>query len=145
MKPVERRRVLVIEDSPEDFGILERVLAEYGVNLPVVRVGDAQVAIEEIRGSDPSDLPCLIILDLNLPGMDGHEFLEALRGDETTRLIPVVVLTSSDNPDDVGRAYLRGANSYVRKPITYREYRASVGRLLDFWLHTAELPQRGFR
>jgi two-component system response regulator len=96
----------------------------------------------EFAHRDISDTPALILLDLKLPRIDGLEVVRRLRGDERTRLLPIVVLTASKQEEDLARSYAAGANAYVRKPVDYAEFAKAANVITAFWVQLNELPPR---
>jgi two-component system response regulator len=134
------RIILLVEDNPRDEELTMRALKKSKVENPVVVVRDGVEALDYLfaRGAhasrDPDAVPQVIFLDLKLPKLDGLEVLKALRADEATRLLPVVVLTSSLEEQDLVRSYSLGANSYVRKPVDFVEFIEAVRQLGLYWL-----------
>lgn len=135
-----RDRVLLVEDDPNDEALTRRALARAGVQAELVVARDGREALDYLHatgahaGRDPGPQPRLVLLDLKLPRVDGLEVLRRLRSEETTRLLPVVVLTSSLDPRDVQQCYLLGANAYVRKPVDFGEFAEVVALLGRHWL-----------
>ena len=135
--------ILLVEDNPQDEKLILRSLKKVNLANQVDVVRDGQQALDYLfRQGDyaalPSDLPTFILLDISLPRLSGLEVLERLRKEETTRLIPVVMLTSSDEDRDRLRSYEQGANSFVRKPLDFSEFAETVARLGVYWLATNE-------
>ena len=134
------RIILLVEDNPRDEELTMRALKKTKVDKPVVVVRDGVEALDYLfargahAGRDPAAVPQVIFLDLKLPRLDGLEVLKALRADEATRLLPVVVLTSSLEEQDLVRSYSLGANSYVRKPVDFVEFIEAVRQLGLYWL-----------
>ena len=132
--------ILLVEDNPDDVALTLRGLRRNGVLNEVVVVGDGAEALEYLFCSgayadrDPSVMPEVVLLDLKLPKVGGLEVLKRVRADERTRLLPVVVLTSSDEEQDLVESYNRGANSYVRKPVGFDEFREAVHHLKLYWM-----------
>lgn len=124
--------ILLVEDSVDDAELAVLALADLSVHV----VRDGVDALGYLRGDQP--VPAVVFLDIKLPRIDGFEVLAVIRRAERTRAVPVVMLSSSDAAEDVARAYALGANSYVRKPIAFGEYRDTVGRLGRYWLETNE-------
>jgi two-component system response regulator len=147
MNHMSDRSILLVEDDPDDEALTMRELRRQNVanNIDVVR--DGAEALEYLFGTGdyadrgPSDLPTLMILDLKLPKLDGFEVLKAVRADARTKLMPVVVLTSSDEQKDRLESYNLGANSYVRKPIAFDEFKEAVRQLHLYWLLLNESPE----
>ena len=122
---MKRRFILVVEDNPDDEMLILRTLRKHNVanNIEVVRDGEEALnflfAEREYSERDSSDLPEVVLLDLMLPKLNGIEVLKAVRQNEKTRFLPVVILTSSDEEKDLIESYQLGANSYVRKPVDF--------------------------
>ena len=138
--------LLLVEDSADDARLVERELRQGGFTLRrFVRVetpGAMAEALEYLRG--PSPRPLVVLLDLNMPRMDGHEVLRRIRADPRTRHLPVVVLTSSAEDEDVLRSYDAGANSYVRKPVSFLSFVEAARQLGVYWLQlNRPAPQAG--
>ena len=140
--------ILVVEDSPEDYEALKRAFQKNGLGNPLFHCEDGDQGLDYIyrRGGFQSKagtpLPGLILLDLNLPGTDGFEVLQQLKRDEKLRDIPVIVMTTSGDPNDIKRCYDMGANSYVQKPVTVDGFLEAVKRLSDFWFGIVLLPDK---
>jgi len=132
-------RVLLIEDNPGDVLLARRALSADG--LPPSQIDVATSGPEALARMRQS-VPDVVLLDLNLPGMDGRQILAAMRGDPNLVDVPVIVLTSSASPDDVRWCYRNGANAYVRKVGDFHAYEAALARVSWFWFHTAELIRR---
>ena len=138
--------ILLVEDNPKDEALTLRALKKANIGNRVVVARDGVEAIEYLLGA-PTDgsrneLPQLILLDLKLPKVDGHEVLRRIRGDERTRLLPVVILTTSVEDRDRLQGYRLGANSYVRKPVDFNEFVLAVSQLGVYWLLLNEAPPR---
>jgi CheY-like chemotaxis protein len=139
--------ILVVDDSPADALIIGRALRECGVAHRLTVIRDGRQALDElIRLRDPGTPaerePDLILLDLNLPGLDGFQVLTQIKADPYLRAIPVVVLTTSGREEDVVQTYQAGANTYIQKPAEYPRYRELVLSLKTYWLETALRPPR---
>ena len=137
------RRILLVEDNPKDEALTLRALKKGNVanNVDVAR--DGAQALEYLfgNGAGPApELPQLILLDLKLPKIDGLELLARIRGNERTRLLPVVILTTSTEDKDRLNGYRLGANSYVRKPVDFTQFADAVGQLGLYWLVLNEKP-----
>ena len=132
--------VLLVEDNPDDTELTLRAFKRHRVVNKIVHAGDGVEALDfifargEFADRDSSHLPCLLLLDISMPRMNGHEVLKALRNDPATETIPVVMLTTSDEQLDVVQAYKGGANSYVRKPVEFGEFIDAVGQLGVYWM-----------
>lgn len=134
--------ILVVEDSAEDFLALRRALRKHAVPNPVVHCQNGEQALDYLQGQGrpPASLPALVLLDLNMPGLDGRDVLRALQCDAVLHSIPVIMLATSANAHDVADCYRLGANSYLTKPLTYSALEEKVGRLAHYWLAVSELP-----
>jgi two-component system, response regulator len=145
MTPVENP-ILLVEDTPDDVELTLRALSKHRVRNPVIHVEDGEQALDYLfgrgayEGRDVSVQPQIILLDLKLPKVDGLEVLRQIRGNPRTRLLPVVVLTSSREEQDLVESYSLGANSYVRKPVDFAEFAEAVRTLSVYWLLLNERP-----
>jgi two-component system, response regulator len=132
--------ILLVEDNPDDAKLTLRAFKQSNIANPIVVVKDGVEALDFLfaRGaySDRSDksLPVLVVLDLKLPKLDGHGVLKAIRADERTKLIPVVIMTSSKEEQDIVASYSLGANSYIRKPVDFAEFVEAAKLLGIYWL-----------
>ncbi|MFD3935453.1 response regulator [Streptomyces sp. NPDC058611] len=132
--------VLLVEDDTADAMLIEEALSERGAR-NLVQVTDGVAALEHLR--DPENArPDLIVLDLNMPRMNGRDLLKVLKSDEILQAIPVVVLTTSTAPDDVAGAYSSHANAYVAKPVNLEDFERAVQSIDAFYLDTAAHPPR---
>ena len=131
--------ILLVEDNTADALLVQEALRSVGVDLPVEVAADGEAALRRLRDAGGSR-PGLVLLDLNLPRLDGREVLARVKSDPALRDIPVVVLTTSSAPPDVELAYDRGANAYVRKPLGMERLEEAAASIRDFWLRTATLP-----
>ena len=143
------RKILLVEDNPDDVALTLRAFKKNNIANQVVVASDGQSALDwlfgegEYAGRDTNELPAFVLLDLKLPKVDGLEVLRALRANPRTRLLRVVVLTTSREEQDVVESYSLGANSYIRKPVDFDEFRHVVGQLGLYWLILNEpLPAR---
>jgi two-component system, response regulator len=136
------RRILLVEDNPDDEALTLRALKKSNIlnEVTVARDGAEAVACLFEGDRDGTARPALILLDLKLPKVDGFEVLRRIRADERTRLIPVVILTSSGQEEDVLEGYVGGANAYVRKPVAFAGFAEAVRALGMFWLLVNEPP-----
>ncbi|MBB5867815.1 CheY-like chemotaxis protein [Allocatelliglobosispora scoriae] len=131
--------VLLIEDDDADAMLIEEALIEHGMTRTVHRADDGISALEFLR-DDTSPRPDLIVLDLNMPRMNGREVLAVLKHDPSLSTIPVVVLTTSTAPDDINGAYREHANAYVTKPVSLDDFLSTVQSIDAFFLSTATPP-----
>lgn len=138
--------ILLVEDNADDEDLTLRALAKHNLANGIVVVRDGAEAVDFLFGTgkhadrDTRVQPQIVLLDLNLPLLSGHEVLKRLRADERTRLLPVVVLTSSREEEDVMNSYSLGANAYVRKPVSFDRFVDAVKALGLFWLVVNEPP-----
>lgn len=138
---MSNKAILLVEDNIDDIDLTLRAFRKSNIANPVVVVHDGAEALEYLfktgkhtGGEPPTELPQLILLDLNLPKMSGLEVLRALRGNEKTRLLPVVVLTSSSEERDIIASYSLGANSYIKKPVDFNQFLEAARQLGLYWL-----------
>ncbi|THF66081.1 response regulator [Pseudothauera nasutitermitis] len=138
------RPILLVEDNPDDEALTLRAFGKNRIANPVVVARDGVEAIDYLfasgshAGRDVSVMPAVILLDLKLPRIDGLEVLRRIRADERTALLPVVVLTTSRELQDIREAYRLGANSYIRKPVDFERFIQAVGQLGVYWLSLNE-------
>ncbi|MEI6501044.1 MAG: response regulator [Armatimonadota bacterium] len=139
MKP---KTILLVEDNPDDVELIRRALAMHNVVNEMAVARDGVEALDYFfgPGAEQRPLPQVILLDLKLPKIDGHEVLRRLRAEERTRLLPVVILTTSDEESDIVNSYANGASSYVRKPVDFNEFLGAVKTLGLYWLMLNEAP-----
>src|SRR5579884_2193928 len=135
--------ILLVEDNPADARITVEAFRDAKTSVKIHTVGDGEEALRLLRRESPRAhrLPDLVVLDLNLPRISGHEVLKAIRADEKLKSIPVIVISSSDNPADVRRAYANQASVYLRKPLDLDHYFTMIGAIKDVWFRFALLPQ----
>jgi two-component system, response regulator len=143
---MENKVILLIEDNPDDQALALRALKKNNIRHDVVLARDGVEALDYLfgrgayAGRDTSVQPQLILLDLKLPKLDGLEVLRRMRADARTQLLPVVILTSSKEEQDLVASYRLGANSYVRKPVDFTEFAEGVRQLGLYWLALNETP-----
>lgn len=142
--------ILLVEDTPDDAELTVMSLKQSGLLNEVVVAEDGLEALDYLfgqgrySGRNPQDTPALILLDIKMPKLDGIEVLQRLRADARTKVLPVVILTTSTEDIDLVRAYESGANAYVRKPVSLAQFQDAVRQLGLFWILTNE-PPRGPR
>ncbi|MGF1937455.1 MAG: response regulator [Nostoc sp. ChiQUE02] len=140
--------ILLVEDNPDDEALTLRALKKNNIMNEVVVARDGVEALDYLFGKgvyadrDMSVMPHLILLDLKLPKMDGLEVLRHLRTDDRTKILPVVILTSSKEEQDLINGYSLGANSYVRKPVDFSQFSEAVRQLGLYWFVLNESPPR---
>jgi CheY-like chemotaxis protein len=143
---VTPKTILLVEDNPSDVALTRRALERSHVTNEMVVAEDGQEALDYLfctgayASRDSSDLPAVVLLDLKLPKVDGFGVLRRLRSDERTRRLPVVVLTSSSQEQDVAASYDLGVNSYMRKPVDFSQFAEAVRQLGLYWLILNEPP-----
>ena len=143
---MKERVILLVEDNADDEALTMRALSKNNITNKIVVARDGVEALDYLFGTgtyagrDTSMQPELILLDLKLPKVDGFEVLKKLRADERTKLLPVVILTSSNEQQDVANGYGLGANSYVRKPVDFQHFVDAVLQLGLYWLVLNERP-----
>jgi two-component system, response regulator len=137
---MKNKTILLVEDNPDDVELTLRAFRQNNIFNKVVVARDGVEALDFLMGTgiyagrDLEDMPVVTLLDLKLPKIDGLEVLKRIRGNELTRLLPVVILTSSIEQKDVINGYKLGANSYVRKPIDFQEFIEAIKLLGLYWL-----------
>ena len=146
-----KKSILLVEDDPDDVDLTLRALRRHYVKNTIVVAKDGAEALDYLFATgkhadrDAADLPAVVLLDLKLPKIDGVEVLATLRGDKRTKLLPVVVLTSSDREQDIIDSYENGCNSYVRKPVDFNQFAEAVQQLGLYWMLLNEPPPSGRR
>ena len=146
---VNDRVILLVEDNPDDEHLTIRGLRRGNISNEIIVARNGVEALDYLFGTgaytgrDVNDVPALVLLDLKLPKIDGLEVLRRIRADERTSLLPVVVLTSSNEEQDIIKSYDTGVNSYVRKPVDFEQFSESIRQLGLYWLLINErVPQR---
>jgi CheY-like chemotaxis protein len=143
--------ILFVEDNPSDILLTKRAFTKSHIANELVVAEDGQEALDYLFGGgkyasrDTSEIPALVLLDLKLPRVDGHEVLRRIRADERTRRLPVVIMTTSREEQDVAQSYDLGANSYIRKPVDFKQFVESVEHLGLYWLVLNEAPPPNVR
>ena len=138
------RPILLVEDNPDDEALTLRAFAKNKIANPVVVARDGVEALDYLFGTgihagrDVAAKPSVVLLDLKLPRIDGLDVLRRIRADDQTRLLPVVILTTSKEQRDIFEAYSLGANSYIRKPVDFEKFIHAVGQLALYWLSLNE-------
>ena len=134
------KEILLVEDNPDDVELTRIAFREAKVAHQLVVASDGAEALDYLfargahAGRNPDDLPSIVLLDLNLPKIDGREVLQAIRANEKTRSLPVVVLTTSTEPFDVEASYALGVNSYIQKPVDFERFVWAVQQVGLYWL-----------
>ena len=129
-------KILLVEDNPDDVALTIRALKSHNITNDVVVAADGVQAIDYLFGTQSAkdELPAVVLLDLKLPKVNGMEVLQRIRSEERTKLLPVVILTSSDEERDIIEGYSLGANSYVRKPVDFVDFTKAAQQLGLYWL-----------
>ena len=140
------KRILLVEDNPDDVELTLRALKKNNITNEIVVAGDGAEALDYLNGTgaykgrDTNDMPTVVLLDLKLPKIDGIELLRRIRSEGKTKLLPVVILTSSKEEKDLINGYSLGANSYIRKPVDFNQFVDAVKLLGMYWLLLNEPP-----
>ncbi len=140
--------ILLVEDNPSDVGLTRRALEVNNIANELIVAEDGREALDYLfaegayAGRDITDVPTLVLLDLKLPRVDGLEVLRGIRADARTKRVPVVVLTSSKEEEDVAASYDLGVNSYIRKPVDFNQFVTAAKHLGLYWLVLNEPPPK---
>ncbi len=143
---MQGKSILLVEDNPDDVELTLRAFKQYNISNEISVVRDGAEALDYLFATgtysdrDKTTMPAVVILDLKLPKVDGLEVLQRMRADERTKLVPVVILTSSKEERDMVNGYKFGANSYVRKPVDFTQFVEAVRELGLYWLVINEPP-----
>ncbi|MBF0230339.1 MAG: response regulator [Desulfamplus sp.] len=139
------KTILLIEDNSSDIELTKRAFKKNHIKNEIIVMEDGQDALDYLLNPSNSyeQLPVLTLLDLKLPRIDGLEVLQRIRSDSRTKRLPIVVLTSSKEEKDIAAAYDNGANSYIRKPVDFKQFKESIGILGSYWLSLNESPPKG--
>ncbi len=143
---MENKSILLVEDNPDDVDLTIRAFRKNNISNKIIVAQDGLEALDYLHGRgiyagrDVNDLPVVILLDLKLPRMDGLETLRNIRQEESIRLVPVVILTSSAEQQDVIKGYKLGVNSYIRKPVNFEQFVEAIKFLGLYWLLLNEPP-----
>jgi CheY-like chemotaxis protein len=148
---LKEKIILLVEDNPDDVILTERALKKSHILNKLVVARDGAEALDYIFGTgnyssrDMTAMPEVILLDLKLPKIDGLEVLKKIRSDNRTKLLPVVILTSSKEESDLIKGYSLGANSYIRKPVNFNQFAEAIRQLGLYWLVLNEAPPQDTR
>jgi two-component system, response regulator len=140
--------ILIVEDNPDDEEMTLKSLGDAGLANDVQVVRDGAEAVDFLfctgayAGRDPGHMPAVVLLDLKLPKLNGIDVLKRMRQQEATRTIPVVILTSSSEDEDMVKSYNSGANSYVRKPVVFTDFAGAVSQLGLYWMLLNQIPRQ---
>ena len=140
------KAILVVEDNPADYFATERGLRKAGLANPIIHAESGEAALDYLAGTGAyagqgEQKPGIVLLDINLPGLNGGEVLERIRAEERLKLVPVIMLTTSSDERDVQMAYRLGANSYIQKPVDLDGFMSALKRLKDYWFELVILPK----
>ena len=144
---MDKRAILLVEDNQDDIDLTIRALKQSNITNEIVILNDGENALEYLfhegkySGLDPEQRPAVILLDIKLPKLNGLEVLKKLRSNKRTKVIPVVILTSSEEESDLLNGYNLGCNSYVRKPVDFEQFSKAVSQLGLYWLLLNESPK----
>ncbi len=138
--------ILIVEDSDEDYEVTERALRDSNLANPLARCEDGQETFDYLYGegqyaNDNPPKPGIILLDLNMPGIDGRKVLKKIKADARFKEIPVVVLTTSSDERDIEECYRMGANTYIAKPVDMDSFMQAIKHLKEYWFEIAILPK----
>ena len=143
----QRCAIFVADDDEGDRFLIQKAMEDSGVNGDIQFLEDGQLLIDRLNGqlaatpeAAARKLPCLILLDLNMPRMDGRDVLKVVKNHPDLKRIPIVVMTNSKNPQDVENTYRDGANSFFTKPLNYSDLVGLITLIKTYWLETASLP-----
>lgn len=145
---MDKKTILLVEDNPDDQDLTLRALKKNKILNEVIVADDGVEALDYLLGSgeyanrEKHELPVVVLLDLKLPKIDGLEVLRRIRADERTKLLPVVILTSSIEERDLVESYKLGANSYIRKPVDFDKFSEAVRQMGLYWLVLNEPPPK---
>lgn len=145
---MDEKAILLVDDNQDDVELTMRAFKKNNIRNPMVVARDGAEALDYLFGAgryarrDTRDLPQVVLLDIKMPRMDGLQVLERIRLDDRTRLLPVVILTSSKEEQDMLKGYRLGCNSYVRKPVSFDEFLDSARQLGLYWLLLNQPPPR---
>jgi CheY-like chemotaxis protein len=141
------KMIIVVEDSPEDFDAMLRAFKKANMKNPVLHFEMGDECLDYLFGrgnyeGQTRELPGLIMLDLNLPGLDGREVLKIIKSSPELKMIPVVVLTTSNDERDIEACYRDGANSYIQKPVNFPSFIEAITKLKEYWFEISILPKQ---
>jgi len=130
-----KKYILLVEDNEDDIELTLRAFNKYNNNTTVITVRDGEQALKFLFENNPISIkPNLILMDINMPKITGIEVLKRLKQNEKTKHIPVLMLTSSDETDDIIASYSLGANSYIRKPVDYNQFYNLIKKIQHYWI-----------
>ncbi len=143
-KAKDNSPILVVEDADEDFMATKRAFRLEKIERPLIRCHSGQEALHFLLKQDNyannTVKPILIMLDLNMPGMDGREVLSTIKSNEALKPIPVIIFTTSNDPRDIAYCYAHGVNSYIQKSVDFDDYKKSISLFYNYWFSLNSLP-----
>jgi len=148
---MDEKVILLIEDNPDDIALTIRAFKKSNIMNKIVSIEDGEAALDylfchgKFEDRNCLDIPSVVLLDINLPKVNGFEVLKAIRENENTKLLPVVILTSSKEEQDIVSGYTLGANSYIRKPVDFEKFIQAIQTLGLYWLLINECPNSSSR
>jgi CheY-like chemotaxis protein len=137
---MNNRHILMADDDADDRFLVQAAFEDNAVANPIIFFEDGEQLLNYLSQSEDDATPLLILLDLNMPKRDGREVLKTLRSNATWNVIPIIIFSTSNAPDDVNTAYQLGANCYIIKPSSYEGLKEAVQNIQNFWLRTVTLP-----
>jgi CheY-like chemotaxis protein len=141
MPDIKKVTILLAEDDPGHARLIEKNLRRADLTNDIVKATDGQQAVDYIFGNGCAS-PLVVLLDLNMPVLNGYQVLERMKGDERTKLIPVIILTTTDDPREVARCYELGCNVYITKPVDYEQFSEAI-RKLGLFIMVMMIPDGG--
>lgn len=133
--------IVLIEDNDEDYEMTKYAFEKSHLNNELIRYETGDEAVKALTENDHQRKPEIILLDLNLPALDGRDVLQILKSHEKTKKIPIIVLTTSSDEQDIERCYEYGANTYIQKPVDFDKFIYSIQQLKEFWFEVAIVPK----
>ncbi|HEY5534726.1 MAG TPA: response regulator [Ignavibacteria bacterium] len=143
---MDEKIILLVEDNQDDIALTIRAFGKNNIKNKIITVEDGEEALDylfckgKFEGRNPRELPSVVLLDLKLPKVDGFEVLKAIRKNENTKFLPVIILTSSNEERDMVYGYLLGANSFIQKPVDFEKFSEAIKTITLFWIHMNETP-----
>ncbi len=131
---MKAKRILLVDDSKDGVELVTAAMHRQKIACEITVAEDGQEALDYLSGLPPADFPTIVLLDLNMPRIDGLTLLSRLRGDERTKLLPVIIFNSSDTEREIRDSYALGCNSYIRKPVSFERLCAVLQDLTRYWL-----------
>ena len=134
--------VLIVDDDEEDVFAFKWAMEAQGSKIETVHIDDGAQALDFLLSkTDPEDLPQIVLLDINMPGVDGFETLGAIRNSDIVKHLPVLMFSTTDSPKEVRKSYVLGANAHLVKPNSIKDLKVMSAAVVQFWLRHAALPQ----